>query len=45
MKPFVWTMLHQDLPTLSRLELLIIDERIPVGDIVNGAVDLTVEAP
>jgi hypothetical protein len=45
MKPFVWTMLHQDLPTLSRLELLIIDEMIPVGDVVNGAVDLAVEAP
>ena len=45
MKPFAWTMLHQDLPALSRLELLIIGQRIAVGDVVNGAVDLTVEAP
>ena len=38
-------MLQQDLTIFPRSELLIIEQGVPVGQVVNGAVDLTIEAP
>jgi hypothetical protein len=44
-EPFARMMFHQDLATFSRSELQTTEQGVPVGDVVNGAVDLTIEAP
>jgi hypothetical protein len=44
-EPVAGTMLQQELTIFPRSKLLIIEQGVPVGDAVNGAVDLTIKAP
>ena len=44
-EPVARTMLHQDLAVLPCLQHLVVDQRVAVADVVNGAVDFAIKTP